>query len=96
MQNWDFASDTSLDWQKARNNDFTGDSLRFGDAGGTLSTDWNVITSGSDDIFTGLADAADVTLFGEIASLSGSDWVSDNFTLRLDSDNHSLVIAARV
>lgn len=89
---WEFEAGTTLDWQDGQN-DFANDHLVFGEAGDSLTEDWTVIDSNSDDVFAGLASAKSVKIFGAKAKYSDGAWCTSNYKLFVDSVNKDLKIA---
>lgn len=105
IKTWNFAADTSLNWENAGNADFSGDTLNLGELGESINDDWTVFTA-DDDVFSrGLGfdgrsnslSVEQVNLFGVAATFNGECWATADYKLELCEDNsnqtYSLVVS---
>ena len=83
VSSWEFELGSSLTWNGGANT-FAGDDLVFGEAGDTISTDWEVMASSSNKAFAGWGDVNSITLFGTALDTFDDDtltWSADGFEI---------------
>jgi len=87
VSTWKFDADTSLKTATSQAGNMSGDTLIIGESGGQLvniGDQWTVIEAANANFFTGIEDAAGVTLFGEAASYANSVWATADYELSVN------------